>query len=83
MPGEARGRELEWLADEQRLVTLPAFRLVIRTGRGDAIDRIAVRTDDVQHIGHIAGVGAQTPAFKGAARPSFEQPLERALELLL
>ena len=46
-------RELERLAGKRAFMALATFRLVIEACRGYAVNRVAMRADDMQHVAHV------------------------------
>jgi len=61
---EITARDLDGVAREQRLMAAPALRYLPEPDRGDAVDGVAARANDVQCLGHGPSAGVATPLFQ-------------------
>jgi hypothetical protein len=76
---EIAGGQCEWFAGKQSLPALAAGRLLVEARCREAIDRVAMRADDVQIVAHDASFVSENSDVRSASRFSRAGPVRFGL----
>ena len=53
LPLKSGAREFDWVAGERAFMALAALGLVVEARTGNAVNRLAMRADDMQYVTHV------------------------------